>query len=246
MSGFTGTLLFSNPPLNVLDEARLDALTGELTRLTARREVRLVALRSAGRDFCAGTDVGGHRPGKIGRLLGAFHGLVRALLTSQIPTVALVQGRALGGGAELALACDFVLAETTASFGWPEIRLGAFPPVAAVLLPRRVGHARAAELVLSGEPIPARQAARLGLVNSVVPSGRLDMALEKLAKKLSAHSAAALRLARRALGLGGMADALAALEAAELLYLRELAATRDAREGVEAFLARRPPVWRDR
>jgi len=208
--------------------------------------VKLIALAGLGRDFSAGTDIKEHTPEGVETLLRDFHALMRRLLTCDVPTVALVQGRALGGGAELALACDFIFAETTSTFGFPEIRLGVFPPAASVLLERRIGRARAADLVLCGASISAESAEKRGLINALVNPGDLIHALDTMRQRLEPLSASTLRLAKKALRLGAAGDPVAALEAVERAYMDELMKTEDAKEGVAAYLANRPPVWKNR
>jgi len=246
VDGSIATVSFSRPPVNALDLVRIQALDERIREAARRRETKLIALAGQGPDFSSGTDIVEHQAGRIDVLLRAFHSLVRLLLTVEVPTAALVQGRALGGGAELALACDFIFAETTAAFGFPEIRLGVFPPVASVLLERRVGRTKAADLILCGAAMSAEAAERKGLINALVNPGDLINALETMRERLEPLSAAALRHAKRALLLGATGDVLSALSAVERAYLGDLMRTEDAQEGVSAFLQKRNPVWRNR
>lgn len=246
LEGAVATVTWSHPPVNALDAARIRALDERVTEAAADPGVKLIAFAGHGSDFSAGTDISEHAPGSVEGLLRDFHSLVRRLLTCEVPTVALVQGRALGGGAEIALACDFIFAETTSTIGFPEIRLGVFPPAASVLLERRVGPARAADLVLCGAAIPAESAEKRGLVNALVNPGDLIHALDTMRRRLEPFSASSLRLAKKALRLGASGDPLAALGAVEKVYLEELMKTEDANEGVAAYLAKRPPVWKNR
>lgn len=246
LDGPVGTVTFSRPPVNALDCTRIQAIEERVREASRRRDVKLIALAGQGKDFCAGTDIKQHRPEEVGDLLRAFHSLVRLILTLEVPTVALVQGRALGGGAELALACDFVFAETSATFGFPEIRLGCFPPVASVLLERRVGRTKAADLILCGAAMSAEAAERRALINALVNPGDLINALDTMRARLEPFSAAALRLAKRALLQGASGDVLSALAAVERTYLVDLMKTEDAREGIAAFLEERGPEWKNR
>jgi cyclohexa-1,5-dienecarbonyl-CoA hydratase len=162
------------------------------------------------------------------------------------PVVALVDGAALGGGCELVAACDIVVATERARFGQPEIKLGVFPPVAAIMLPRIIGERRARELILTGELIDAPEALRLGLVNYVVAPAALAAKGQEILARLRELSAPALELTRRALDIAreeSLEDALARVES---LYLNELMKTEDAAEGVNAFMEKRKPVWRNR
>jgi cyclohexa-1,5-dienecarbonyl-CoA hydratase len=244
--GASALVTLDHPQVNSLDRLHVLALEERIREASRRRDTKLIAIASKGHDFSAGLDVNELVPERADLLIKAFHSLIRLLLTIEVPTMSLVQGRALGGGAELALACDFVFAETTASFGFPEIRLGLFPPVAAVLLERRVGRTKAADLLLCGAAINAEAAERRWLINALVNPGDLVNALELMRERLQPFSAASLRMSKRAMALGSSADPIAGLSLVERVFLKELIATHDAREGVEAFLEKRGPVWKDR
>lgn len=179
-------------------------------------------------------------------MLAGFHGAIRRLRKLPATTLAAVDGACLGGGMELALVCDLVLATDRARFGQPEIRLGCYPPVAAALYPSRLGHGRTMELLLTGRPLDAEEAERLGLVTWRVAHDQLDARLGELADELTRPSAAVTRLTKRAVLAGGEHPFEAALAIAERLYLDELAETDDMREGIAAFLEKRSPVWRHR
>ena len=246
LDGSIATITFSRPPVNALGRAQIEQIEERIREVSRERDVKLIAISGRGRDFSAGTDIAEHRKEDATQLLKAFHSLIRLLLTVDVPTAALVQGRALGGGAELALACDFVFAETGASFGFPEIRLGVFPPVASVLLERRVGRTKAADLIFCGAAMTAEAAERRGLINALVNPGDLINALDTMRERLGPFSASTLKLAKRALSLGSVGDPLAALAAVERTYLNELMRTEDASEGIAAFLEKRNPVWKNR
>ena len=160
--------------------------------------------------------------------------------------IAVVDGAALGGGCELVAACDIVIASDRARFGQPEIKLGVFPPVAAVLLPLVVGDKRARELILTGEIIDATEASRLGLCNHVVPPAQLEGKLLEVLAKLRELSGTSLQFTRQALDLGRGRSLDAALTEQENIYLNELMKTADANEGIKAFMEKRKPVWRHR
>jgi cyclohexa-1,5-dienecarbonyl-CoA hydratase len=158
----------------------------------------------------------------------------------------VVDGPALGGGCELITACDIVLASDRSRFGQPEIKLGVFPPVAAILLPQVIGEKRARELLLTGELIEAAEALRLGLVNYVIPSPLLPQKTLEVLAKLRELSAASLEMTRRAIDIGRGRNLDAVLSELENVYLHELMKTEDAREGIKAFMEKRKPVWQNR
>jgi cyclohexa-1,5-dienecarbonyl-CoA hydratase len=179
-------------------------------------------------------------------MLEHFHEIFRTLEEMAKPVLAIVDGAALGGGCELVAACDIVLATERARFGQPEIKLGVFPPVGAILLPRIIGEKRARELLLTGELIDAREAARLGLVNYLVPPAQLEQKTQEILGKLRELSAPALEMARRAISLGAGRTFDELLAKVEDLYLNELMKTKDASEGIRAFMEKRKPNWHNR
>jgi cyclohexa-1,5-dienecarbonyl-CoA hydratase len=208
--------------------------------------VKVLLLAAEGRAFCAGVAVEDHLGDRARPMLAAFHRVFRTLHALECATVAAVQGPALGGGAELAVFCDLVVASESATFGQPEIKVGVFPPIAALHYPTRIGVARTVQLLLSGEALSARAAERIGLVDRVVPAGDLETAVSAAVASFTDKSAAVLRLTKQAVrrGLGDRFDA--ALSELEEMYLWRLMQTEDAEEGLRAFLAKRPPVWKDR
>jgi cyclohexa-1,5-dienecarbonyl-CoA hydratase len=207
--------------------------------------LKALVVRAEGRAFCAGVDVADHVPERVDAMIRGFGRLFARLRTFATPTIAVVRGAALGGGTELALGCDLVLAARSAKFGQLEIKLGVFPPIAAALFPRLIGSQQAARLILTGETIPADEAARLGLVTSAVADEELPAQLEQLLEHLQGLSAPVLRLAKRALLAGADLGVARSLEPIESIYLDELMATADAVEGIQSFMEKRAPVWRD-
>lgn len=238
------TITLDRPPLNILTLAMIGELGAALDAAVEHDHLNTLVLRAAGRTFCAGVDVADHIPERVDEMIRGFGRLFAQLRAFPTPTVAVVQGAALGGGMELALGCDLVLAGASARFGQPEIALGVFPPIAAALLPHLIGYQQAARLVLTGEIVSADEAARLGLVTLTVPDAELDGRLDKLLARFRDLSAPALALAKRALLFGADLGVAQALEPIERLYLTDLMATADAREGISAFMEKRPPVWR--
>lgn len=241
-SGRVGRLTVDRPPLNVLDIPTLEALDEALEEVAADPTLQCLVVTGGGdRAFSAGVAVEDHVGEKIGPMLATFHRALKRLFRLPAYTLAAVDGHCLGGGLELAAVCDAVLATPRSRFGVPEIKLGCYPPVAAVLLPHRIGWDAALELMLTGRTLDASEASRLGLVTEVAED--LADAVEARIEALAAHSATATRLTKRAALTGVQADFERALDAAERLYLEELAATHDMHEGIAAFLERREPVW---
>jgi cyclohexa-1,5-dienecarbonyl-CoA hydratase len=240
-------LTFAERPGNILTAALVTQMRTALADLQDAPHLRLLTIEGDGPDFSFGASIPEHAPEVIGRVLPDMHALVADLLHAPAPTAAIVRGRCLGGGFELALACDFIFAAETATFGLPEIALGVYPPAASVLLPLRAGHARAISAILTGDSQRAEIWRAAGLLEPLVPDADLEARVSHwFDRTLGQHSAEALRHAVRA-SRGPLVDAVAQrLPIAERQYLDELMQTQDAREGIRAFLAKRPPQWRDR
>ncbi len=246
-SGGVVRLSLSSPPLNVLDRESNRAIAAAVHAHSKDASVVAMVLDGAGaKGFSAGVAVADHTPDRVAGMLEDFHAAVRALWRAECPTFAAVHGFALGGGLELALACDMVVVEADAKLGFPEIRLGAYPPVAATLLPGRIGWAAACELVLTGENVGAERALALGLVNRVVPPGALEKAVDDMLRPLLALSPAVVREAKRALREGATPAPGTALARIEERYLDSLMKLADAGEGIRAFMEKRPPRFENR
>jgi cyclohexa-1,5-dienecarbonyl-CoA hydratase len=241
-------ITFARPPLNVLNIAMMREIGAALNECVRETDLAAIVFAAAPdtRAFSAGVAVEEHVPETVYQMLDSFHSIFRVLGQMARPTIAVVDGPALGGGCELVAACDIVIASDRARFGQPEIKLGVFPPVAAILLPRIIGERRARELILTGDLIDAAEALRLGLVSYVVPSAELEEKTEGLLAKLRELSSMSLAMTRSALDLGGRSSFESVLAEVENLYLNELMKTEDAQEGVRAFMEKRKPEWRNR
>lgn len=238
-------LVLDSPPLNVLTIAMLEELHAMLGELASDDSVKLVTLSGNGKAFCAGVDVADHADDRVARMLEIFHGCLLRLHGLPCPTVAVVHGAALGGGCELLLACDLVLARDGVTIGQPEIRLGVFPPFAAAILPRLVGRQRAMELLLTGRSLPADEAHAAGLVTRVFSSDGFESGVREYLAQLLQLSGPVQRLAKRAMVEGEHMPVGDAVARAEALYANDLMRLHDAREGLAAFVEKRSPVWRE-
>ena len=241
-------ITFARPPLNILNITMMREIGAALNECAERRDLAAIVFDAAKgtRAFTAGVAVEDHVADTVYKMLDCFHGIFRSLQQISKPTVALVDGPALGGGCEIVAACDIVLASERARFGQPEIKLGVFPPIAAVLLPRIIGEKKAREMILLGEIVDAREALRLGLVNQVTASSELHEQGEALLTKLRELSGVSLQFTRAALDLGRKGDFESTLAEVENLYLNELMKTEDASEGVQSFMEKRKPEWRNK
>ncbi|HKY31204.1 MAG TPA: enoyl-CoA hydratase/isomerase family protein [Candidatus Polarisedimenticolia bacterium] len=245
-AGRTGYVTINRPPLNILTIAAMDRLAAAIIDLTERDPVDVMVIRAAGdRAFSAGADVAEHLPELAPVMLSSFHRVARLLWSTETVSVAAVKGLALGGGMELALCCDLVVASENAEFGQPEIHVGSFPPIASVILPQRVGRQVAADIVLTGRRLSGFEALALGLVSRLASPGAFEEELGSVIGALERNSGPITRHAVRALRAGRAEEFTRALDASEAIY-RDLLVLADAREGVEAFLQKRKPRWQSR
>jgi cyclohexa-1,5-dienecarbonyl-CoA hydratase len=246
IEGPIGRITLDHPPLNILTRALLAELRSALADLEERPGLRVVVLAATGRHFSAGADVGEHLPPTYAELIPEFMDTIERVAAFPLPVVAAVHGRCLGGGFELAMAADVIVAGESATFGQPEIALGVTAPAACVLLPRRGFPGPAAELLFTGEPLSAAGARAGGFVQHVVPDDRVEFDALGLAGRIARHSAAALKATKRAIVAARGLERADALRMTGRLYVEELMRTEDAVEGLAAFVARRPAEWKDR
>jgi cyclohexa-1,5-dienecarbonyl-CoA hydratase len=241
------SITWDRPPLNVLNISLLRELDSALSNCAATPSVDVVVLRGAGeRAFSAGMDIGDHTREKVPEMLEVVHGVIRKLLALPQVTIAAVRGACLGGGCEVASSCDMIVATEESIFATPEILVGCYPPVALARFSHLIGYHRAAEMILTGRRLSAREALEMGLINRVCANGELEPSLKALTGELLGKSGVVLRLTvkgLRELSLQGFGEAL---KRSEEIYCRELLQTEDVEEGVQAFLAKRAPVWRHR
>jgi len=240
------SIVLNRPPLNIINLQMLDELNAAWSEIEDLKAQVAVISGAGNRAFSAGVDVADHVPGRIEATLEKFHQLILRMRKSDCISIAAVHGHTVGGGAELAMVCDLVVAADDLQIGQPEIGLGCYPPVAVAHLPGAVGFHKASEMILIGEPVGALEAERLGLVNKVVPRERMTEAVDTYVDKLLSKSSVVLALTKRALREGAGRHFESALDRAHDLYVRELIRTDDMLEGMAAFLEKRPPSWKNR
>jgi len=230
---------------NILSLAAMNELRAALATINADRNIKAITLMGEGKHFSFGASVEEHKREHAAEMIHTFHELILDVANLSIPVIAVVSGYCLGGAMELVLAANVIFADETAAFGQPEINLGVFPPPASILLPLKLGYARAEELLLTGENIPAARAYELGLVNRLYPT--LDALREGTDTWIQTHllpkSASSLRLAVQAERMVFIETLRTHLQRLERLYVDDLMATLDANEGIAAFLEKRKPNW---
>lgn len=243
-SDTVSTITLNRPPLNIMNIGMLEEMASALNSVVKARP-KILLLKGEGKAFCAGVDVSDHSAEKAGHMISAFHRVFHILSRMMTPTIAAVRGACLGGGCELATFCDLVIASENAKFGQPEIKVGVIAPVAAAFFPKMIGVRRTLELLLTGATIDAVEASRIGLINRAVSADSFDRIVEETIKTLTALSGPVLRLNKRAVLEGLELDFERALGGVEDIYIHELMRTKDAKEGLAAFLEKRPPAWKE-
>ncbi len=237
------SITLHHPPLNVIDIPMIEELAQSLAEIEARPDVSVVVLSAAGKAFSVGVDVAAHTPDKVEEMLTKFHSVIRALVATKKVTIAAVHGLCLGGGAELAMMCDMVYTAESAQWGFPEIKLGCYPPVACTALAALVGQKRAAELILTGRTISGKQAAEIGLANRSLREDELSAAVDECVGHLRKLSPVALAVAKKASYAWDSMHFDKGLARAERIYFDELMKNADAHEGIRAFMEKREPRW---
>ncbi|MCP4293925.1 MAG: enoyl-CoA hydratase/isomerase family protein [bacterium] len=238
-------LHLNNPPVNIMSAALMDQMSGILETVAADRDLKAVAITAAGKAFCAGADVGEHRPEQAPEMIASFGRLFRLFDALDIPVVMAVGGAAMGAGFELILMADVLLAGDRAKFGQPEIRLGFFAPVGVVVLPELVGRAKAMEITCTGRVYTASEMKELGLVSRVVPTDDLENTMETYLDDFRSASPLVLRLNTRTLKDSICGSFAEKLTVAETVFLEKLMTSEDPVVGIEAFYNKCAPEWRN-
>jgi enoyl-CoA hydratase/carnithine racemase len=248
-SGIVARLTLNRPKQNVMNIEMLHEIVHAIESLSGRDDVRMIVLDAAPECegyFSLGVGAEGYTHQMVFQMMDAFHGVFRSMLELSKPVLAVVEGVASGAGAELAAFCDLVIATEQAQFRQPEIKLGVFPPMGAVVYPRIIGPRRAMEMLLTGDPINAFQAQGMGLVNRVVPKEKLKETVDALVKRISEQSGPVVSLLKRVVFEGTWRPFEEALKSAQNIYLNQLFDLQDSREGLRALVEKRKPVWKNR
>jgi cyclohexa-1,5-dienecarbonyl-CoA hydratase len=248
-AGTVAHLTMNRPKQNVMNIEMLNEMTAAIESLNHRDEVRLILLDASPECegyFSLGLGVEGYTEQLVFQMMDAFHNVFRAMLDVSKPVLAVVEGIASGAGSEIAAFCDLVIATENAQFRQPEIKLGVFPPLGAVVYPRVIGPRRAMEFLLTGEPINARTALEIGLVNRVVSRDDLQPTVDAMVRRITDESGPVLQLLKRVIFNGTWMPFAEALKRAQDIYLNQLFELEDSQEGLRALLEKRKPVWKNR
>jgi cyclohexa-1,5-dienecarbonyl-CoA hydratase len=240
-----GVITLNRPPVNILNIEMMNEINEVLKGWVEKDDLKLVLFQAEGKCFSAGVDVGEHVGDLAPKMIESFHGMFRLMDRLGAVTVASVYGSCLGGGCELAIFCDLVIADETAKFGQPEIQVGVLPPIAAQLMPRIIGRKAAMDLILSGRLVSAQESMAMGLINKVVATGDLSKSTDEFIRPYLSLSAEVIRVTKKTIKAGLMDDFGSSLKVIEEIYLHELMRTSDAQEGLKAFLEKRKPAWKN-
>jgi len=247
--GTDAHLTVNRPKQNVMNIDMLKEITWAIESLTARDEIRLILLDSSSECegyFSAGVGAEGYTSHMVFQMMDAFHRVFLAMNEVSKPVVCVVDGITSAGGCELAAYCDIVLATENARFMQPEIKLGVFPPLGAVVYPRTIGPKHAMELLLTDDTLNAQQALRMGLVNRVVPKSALQETVDSMVKRIAEQSGPVLQLLKKVIFEGTWRPFDEALKVSQNIYLNRLFELEDSQEGLRALLEKRKPVWKNK
>jgi cyclohexa-1,5-dienecarbonyl-CoA hydratase len=247
IEGETASLTINRPPVNILDIATMEEINDALEQLIDNSDIKVLVISGAGeKAFSAGVDVSDHTEDKVDKMLEVFHDIFKKMSNLDQVTVAAIKGLTLGGGCEVAIFCDTIIAADNVKIGQPEIKLAVFPPIALLVFPRLVGLKRASELLLSGKVIDANEAERIGLINKVVPLESFEAEVQEFIQPFLELSAVGIKYSKKGINLGLETNFADGLDRIEKIYKDELMASEDAHEGLKSFLEKRKPVWKNR
>ncbi|HJZ63037.1 MAG TPA: enoyl-CoA hydratase/isomerase family protein [Candidatus Acidoferrum sp.] len=246
LDGSVARMTLNRPEHNLLNEPMLREMADAIDLIGQKEGIKLIVLDSACKVFCGGIEVGEYTSQRVFQMLDAFHSAFSGILEIAKPVICVVNGPAIGGGAELAAFGDMVIATPKARFAQPEISIGVFPPLASTVLPYLVGPKKALELVLTGEPVTAERALEMGLVNRLVPEADVEKVVNDLIARITGHSGPVLTMAKKAI-LSGMGLSLKdGLKQSMNIFLNELYRLEDSQEGLHALVEKRKPNWKNR
>jgi cyclohexa-1,5-dienecarbonyl-CoA hydratase len=245
-NGQVARIILDRPKHNVLDIPMMNELNRELEKIAADDELKCAVITGEGRSFCAGVEVGDHKPDNVEQMVATFNRIFELINMIDIPVIAAVNGACLGGGMELAIACDIVIASEKAIFGQPEIKLGFFPPYAALRLPELVGPAKAIEIVTTGQNYSAAESMALGFVSKVAGVEDFEKTVDETVKQITMSSPLIIRLNKRAVKRHIGTSFFQGVDLVSNYFLKTLMKTEDTLEGIASFEEKRKPVWKNR
>ncbi len=239
-------ITLARPKFNMMNIDMMAELNGRLEALAGDNDLKCIVIQAEGKHFCTGVEVADHKPENVADMIAVFNRMFELIEGIEVPIIAAVQGYCLGGGMELAIACDIIVADGNAQFGQPEIKVGFFPPYAAIRLPQLVGPARSIEICTTGKFYSAEEARRMGMVAYVATEGRLGETTDGIVSEIQSNSPLIIRLNKRAVQRHLGLDFRPALEGVSDLFLNTLMKTEDTLEGIASYEEKRKPVWKNK
>src|SRR5437763_15242790 len=245
-SSFVARLVLNHPPYNVLTVPMMVEIAEAIEGLSTRSDIKAILITSSQKMFSAGISLEDSKSDRVFQTLDAFNRVFNAIREISKPLIVVVNGPAIGAGSELVGFGDMVIATPNAKFAQPEVKLGVFPPFAAVMLPQLIGPKKTYELILTGEALSAEDALRLGFVNKVVPESELKDAVKSIIARISEFSGPVLEVAKEVIGSAMGMPIEDAMKKSQDVYLNKLMALQDVQEGLRAVLEKRKPVWKNK
>src|SRR5437763_662912 len=245
-SSFMARITLNHPPYNVLTVPLMNELADAIESLNGRGDIKAILLESNQKTFSAGIGLEDSKADRVFQTLDAFNRVFHAITEISKPLIVIVNGPAIGAGSELVAFADMVIATPKAKFAQPEVKLGIFPPFAAIMLPQLIGTKKTYELILTGEALSAEEALRFGFVNKVVPEAELKTHVEALIARISEFSGPVLEVTKRVIGNSMGLPLKEAMKKSQDLYLNELMNLQDVQEGLRAVIEKRKPVWKNK
>jgi cyclohexa-1,5-dienecarbonyl-CoA hydratase len=241
-------IALNHPPYNVLTVPLMTELADAIESLENNKEAKCILLSSspAIKTFSAGISIEDSRPDRVFQTLEAFNRVFHAISETSKPLIVVVNGQAIGAGSELVAFGDMVIATPNARFSQPEVKMGVFPPFAAIMLPSLIGTKKTYELILTGQALSAEEALDLGFVNRVVPEALLEKTVDELLARIVEFSAPVLEVTKRVITTSIGRPIAEAMKKSQDLYLNQLMSLQDVEEGLRAVLEKRKPVWKNK
>ncbi|MCP4108883.1 MAG: enoyl-CoA hydratase/isomerase family protein [Desulfobacteraceae bacterium] len=239
-------ITLARPKHNVFNIEMMNELNSELENLIADDDLKCVVILGEGPSWCAGVEVADHKPEMVDEMIATFNRIFELTEKLEVPIIAAVHGACLGGGMEVAIACDIVIAGQKAAFGQPEIKLGFFPPYAAIRLPQIVGPGKAIEICTTGKRYKAEEVLAMGMISKVVEDDNLAGEVDKIVDEIKYNSPLIIRLNKQAVKQHLGMDFQKAIQSVSDLFLNKLMKTEDTLEGIKSFEEKRKPEWKNK
>src|SRR5437868_6356892 len=239
-------ITLNHAPYNVLTVPMMTELAQSIEGLNGRGDIKAILVSSAQKTFSAGISLEDSRPDRVFQTLEAFNRVFNAIREISKPLIMVVNGPAIGAGSELVAFGDMVIATPNAKFAQPEVKLGVFPPFAAVMLPQLIGPKKTYEMILTGEALGAEEAQQLGFVNKVVPEAQLNSVVEAIVNKIGEFSGPVLEVTKKVISSSQGLPIREAMKRSQDIYLNQLQSLEDVQEGIRAVLEKRKPVWKNK